>query len=79
MHGVPNKWKFNGDVRRPTFQPSLRQERARDGKDCHYIVADGKIQFCPDSWHGRSDIVQMPLIPEAFRDGDPTFGIETQD
>jgi Family of unknown function (DUF6527) len=30
---------------------------------CHYFITDGKIQFCPDSWHGRSDIVAMPPIP----------------
>lgn len=30
---------------------------------CHYIITDGKIQFCSDSWHKRSDIVAMPPIP----------------
>jgi hypothetical protein len=43
--------------------------------ECHYIITDGKIQFCPDSWHRRSDIVQMPLIPDWISD----FGQETQD
>jgi hypothetical protein len=42
--------------------------RGEDGKPldgtCHYIITDGKIQFCPDSWHKRSDIVAMPEIPD---------------
>ena len=47
--------------------------RPMDGT-CHYIITDGKIQFCPDSWHGRSDIIQMPAIPDHLE-----FGQETQD
>lgn len=47
---------------------------ALDGT-CHYIITDGKIQFCQDSWHKRSDIVAMPPIPEFIAD----FGQETQD
>lgn len=46
--------------------------RGPDGKPldgtCHYIITDGKIQFCSDSWHGRSDIVAMPPIPEHLED-----------
>lgn len=45
---------------------------------CHYIITDGKIQFCPDSWHNRSDIVQMPLIPPHLDDSG-FFARETQD
>lgn len=45
---------------------------------CHYIITDGRIQFCSDSWHGRSDIVSMPLLPGPVNEhGD--FGKETQD
>jgi hypothetical protein len=29
---------------------------------CHYIITNGLIQFCADSWHKRSDIVEMPQI-----------------
>jgi Family of unknown function (DUF6527) len=35
---------------------------------CHYLIADGMIQFCADSWHGRSDIVPMPEIPHLISD-----------
>jgi hypothetical protein len=44
--------------------------RGADGQPldgtCHYFITDGKIQFCPDSWHKRSDIVAMPDIPEGI-------------
>ncbi|SRR5258708_769494 len=43
---------------------------------CHYIITDGKIQFCSDSWHKRSDIVAMPPIPRHLAD---EFDKETQD
>lgn len=84
MHPLPDSWTFNGDVQNPTFSPSFRQgfthwtggvdeetglgRGERQNRECHYIITDGKIQFCPDSWHGRSDIVQMPLIPSGVRD-----------
>jgi hypothetical protein len=46
--------------------------RGADGKPldgtCHYFITDGLIQFCGDSWHGRSDIVAMPVIPQELRD-----------
>jgi hypothetical protein len=90
MHPLPDGWKFNGNVTRPSFEPSFKQTfarwpgepgsaEARESKRdlvCHYIIADGRIQFCCDSWHGRSDIVAMPPIPEHVAD---PFAHETQD
>ncbi len=88
-----NGWTFNGDVQKPTFSPSFKHTYSHwtGGVDpvthlgrgeqqyrvCHYIITDGKIQFCPDSWHKRSDIVQMPLLPSPHKDDG--FPIETQD
>ena len=82
-HPLPDTWTFNGDVDKPTFSPSFRQTLVakpplhgeENMRVCHYIVTEGRIQFCPDSWHGRSDIVQMPEIPTSV-DG---FAKETQD
>ena len=100
VHILPDSWTFNGDVKKPTFSPSFKHtfhkwegepgsEQARATKRqivCHYIITDGRIQFCPDSWHGRSDIVMMPLLPPHAEDllapePVPTseFGKETQD
>lgn len=78
-------WQFNGNVDRPTFTPSFKQTYvhwtggiAEDGRGlgekqdrvCHYIITNGLIQFCSDSWHGRSDIVAMPSIPQGLGDHD---------
>jgi len=90
MHPLPDSWMFDGNVEQPTFSPSFKQtfthwtgepgseeaRRTREDRVCHYFITDGRIQFCPDSWHGRSDIVAMPLIPEQLRD---SFAKETQD
>lgn len=58
----PN-WTFNGDFDRPTFRPSMLC--MPDGpKRCHSFVTDGRIQFLPDSWHGRSDTVDLPEIED---------------
>lgn len=92
VHILPDSWTFNGDVQRPTFSPSFEHtyvywtggvnarglgQGERQLRICHYIITDGRIQFCPNSWHGRSDIVQMPLLPyEVDENG---FNKETQD
>lgn len=86
MHPLPDSWRFNGDVNKPTFAPSFKQTftywpegadvRAGVERVCHYFITDGNIQFCHDSWHKRSDIVAMPMIPKHVHDG---FSIETQD
>jgi hypothetical protein len=83
-HTLPKSWVFNGNVTRPTFNPSFEQtfvhwsgaiDKAtglglgvREERICHYIIADGLIQFCSNSWHKRSDIVAMPPIPPHLRD-----------
>ena len=93
VHILPDSWKFNGDVEKPTFSPSFKHTYSywTQGVDpvshlgrgeqqyriCHYIITDGRIQFCPDSWHQRSDIVHMPLLPPLHEDDG--FARETQD
>ena len=57
------RWTFNGDMNRPTFSPSMLC--MPDGpKRCHSFVRDGKIQFLADSWHGRSDTVDLPDVED---------------
>ena len=74
IHPLPDGWTFNGDINGPTFSPSFRQEyfqRVGDQTErprgemrvCHYFIVQGTIQFCADSWHGRSDIVVLPALP----------------
>ena len=46
-------WAFNGDVERPTVNPSiLVTTRFPDHtKICHSFIRDGRIQFLSDSTH----------------------------
>lgn len=82
MHPLPDSWLFvNRNLEKPTFQPSFSQtftywtgepgseeaRRTREKRVCHYVITAGQIHFCDDSWHGRTDVVEMPDIPEHLR------------
>lgn len=60
--GYPHeRWNFNGDVRRPTFRPSVHV--SRPGLVCHSFITDGKIEFLSDCTHEmRNRIVDLPDI-----------------
>lgn len=46
-------WSFNGNLDKPTFQPSLlvQWQDVHDKKVCHSYITDGRIQFLPDCTH----------------------------
>lgn len=46
-------WSFNGDLEKPTIEPSILVRGVRDGKDyrCHSFVKDGQWQFLGDCTH----------------------------
>jgi len=48
-------WKFNGDLEKPTFTPSLLTwqdaKGDRPASRCHLFVTDGKIVYCGDCTH----------------------------
>lgn len=63
-HGIDkNRWHWNGDVKKPTFTPSVlvtydaNPEAAEEFKEwrkkriCHSFVTDGKIKFLSDCTH----------------------------
>lgn len=58
-HGVwvsePNsgghRWTFNGDMERPTFQPSLLLEGSETRARCHLFVTAGMLEFLGDCGH----------------------------
>lgn len=51
-------WSFNGDRYKPTFTPSLDIKG-----QCHSIVTNGNIYFCPDSVHHLAgQTVEIPDI-----------------
>lgn len=63
LHVLPDTWARSGPDDAPTYVPSFRHTM-RDDRICHYVITAGMIQFCPDSWHKREDIVPMPDIPD---------------
>lgn len=53
-------WSFNGDLEKPTFNPSIRcffpahdidGEHIPEETLCHYFIRSGNIEFCSDSPH----------------------------
>lgn len=49
-------WSFNGNLERPSFQPSLlvhghKDERGKETGRCHLFLTNGELQFCGDSQH----------------------------
>lgn len=72
-------WTWNGDMVRPTFQPSVRcfSTYEKDSKAvipnggtrtiCHYFITDGNIEYCADSPHALSgQRVPLPDVPEGW-------------
>lgn len=72
VHGIdPTKWTWNGDVDKPTFNPSVlvypHPRLDGDGNrvmspTCHSFVRDGQIHFLTDSEHALAG--QTADIPE---------------
>lgn len=79
-HALPSdtgRWSFNGDVEKPHFEPSFRQGLG-NGKTCHYFIHNGNIEWCSDSWHGRSDVIPMVRLDDPSVDqGDELSWIDT--
>ena len=67
----PNAWMFNGDVDRPTFEPSIIMRESQGWTDngpmstprCHSFVRDGRIRYLADSTHALAgQTVELPEI-----------------
>ena len=74
LHVIPpNRWTRGPDDL--TWNPSfLQYDAAGKGKDCHYFLHGGKIEWAGGSWHGRTGIEDMPDIPDAWL---VKLGVET--
>ena len=64
-----NGWKFNGDLERPTFSPSMLSRRSSTGdarnmdQVCHSFVRDGKIEYLNDCTHSMAgQTVELPEV-----------------
>jgi hypothetical protein len=81
MHQLPDRWTFDGNLEKPTFQPSFKHTSRRyrggyspDGLGlgerydfiCHYILTAGILNFCADSMHELAgQAVPLPALPAA--------------
>ena len=45
------KWTFDGNMKKPTFTPSIHVKDRDDGTMCHFFVRAGMIQFLDDCKH----------------------------
>ena len=64
IHGFGRSWEFNGDLERPTVQPSLLRMDDKRETLCHSFIRDGRIRFLEDSKHelaGKE--VDLPDFP----------------
>jgi hypothetical protein len=77
VHGSNGGWFFNGDVDKPTIDPSIKVVYDTTGGDpqyikppffigvnvCHSFVRNGRIEFCSDSTHSMAgQTVELPEI-----------------
>lgn len=61
------RWTFNGDLERPTFNPSVlifHEENGQRVTDCHFYVTSGMVQFLGDCRHSLAGkTVPLPELP----------------
>jgi len=66
-HGVKvPDWTFNGDMKNPTFSPSLLVTYGKDDpRKCHSIIKNGEIRYLSDCTHKLAGTtVKIPEIQE---------------
>jgi len=65
---VDSMWKFNGNLDKPTFTPSMLSNKDLSNPAmprCHSFVTDGKIKFLGDCTHDmKGQTVDLPEIEE---------------
>jgi hypothetical protein len=44
-------WTFNGDLERPTFEPSLLCDQHDPAHRCHLFLRQGRIEYLSDCHH----------------------------
>lgn len=64
LHRLPDTWTFDGNLERPSFQPSFHHRRG-NGRVCHYVLTAGVLHFQADCTHALAgQSVPLPPIPE---------------
>ena len=67
LHNVNETWHWNGNLDKPTIQPSIRVRAPHGEKQqmrvCHSYITEGTIQFLHDCTHDLSGkTVALPNI-----------------
>ena len=65
------RWQFNGDLDKPTVNPSLlvTYKMPAGERRCHSFIRDGRIQYLGDCTHElRNQTVEIPDFPEDHKD-----------
>lgn len=63
-HRLPDQWKFDGNLERPTFTPSFKHSFGK-GRVCHYILTKGQLHYCSDCTHNMAgQVVPLPLLSD---------------
>lgn len=78
LPGAPDGpyWEWDGNLERPTFDPSILQSETRTMPKCHSYIRNGQWQFLSDCTHSMAsktvDMVPLPdwLFIERRDDGD---------
>lgn len=63
-HVFDTRWKFNGDLEKPTFSPSLLVDKDIPELRCHSFVEGGRIRFLGDCWHDKKNTT-VDLLDDA--------------
>ncbi len=59
----PHPWEWNGDLERPTLDPSVLVTGGAADIRCHSFVRDGRIEYLADCTHDlAATTVDLPLI-----------------
>jgi len=45
------QWKWDGDMEKPTFSPSLLINKNIPAQRCHLFIENGKLRFLEDCFH----------------------------
>jgi hypothetical protein len=58
-------WTWNGNLEKPTAQPSLLVNQHQPSARCHLFIREGQLQFLPDCYHQLAgQTVDMVSYPE---------------
>ena len=75
-----HNWIFDGNVNKPTFNPSVKVEWPQPDVNgryiCHFFVRSGKLEYCGDTtdreYSGK--IVDLPELPTEWQDPEYYLG-----